>query len=121
MKALPGKLEFEPPYDLLLSGILSFGKLEEAEQTITKLEILRQRFLQSGDKKGVEYCRRVGMEGRKRAEMISRNKRVESRKRLLKKETALWFAIWLETPDLFADWLALRKETPEFKCLSVEH
>jgi hypothetical protein len=31
-------------------------------------------------------------------------------KRAEKEEIARWFAIWLQTPDLFSDWLALRKQ-----------
>jgi hypothetical protein len=29
-------------------------------------------------------------------------------------EIALWFQIWLETPNLFNDWLELRKSSPSF-------
>ena len=49
--------------------------------------------------------------------MISLNRRVGPVKRLIKEEAALWFRIWLETPDLFPEWLALRKTTDEFRNL----
>ncbi len=55
------------------------------------------------------------MLGRQRAEFISRNPIICLRKRLHKKEIAEWFKIWLETPALFDDWLAMRKNTPAFK------
>jgi len=32
-----------------------------------------------------------------------------------KEEIAGWFRIWLETPDVFFDWLDVRKQSPEFK------
>ena len=32
-----------------------------------------------------------------------------------KEEVAHWFAIWLETPGAFFDWLELRKQSPEFQ------
>jgi hypothetical protein len=111
------KLPFEPPYDSILDGILSFATLAETEETIHRLEDLRQRFRAASDKKGVEYCRQLARLGRQRAEMIARNARVGPAKQVLKREAALWFRIWLETPDLFADWLALRKQTDEFRRL----
>ncbi len=111
------KLQLDPPYDRVLRGVLAFGTLAETERTLKSLEDLRQRFLAASDKKGVEYCRQVGLLGLKRATMIARNRRVGADKRLLKNEAALWFHIWLETPDLFADWLALRKITAEFRRL----
>jgi hypothetical protein len=108
------KPSFDPPYDEILHGVLSFRTLADTEKTIARLENLRQRFLASSDKKGVEYCRLLGALGRKRAELIARNRRVNPAKRLQKREAALWFQIWLETPELFVDWLALRKKTGEF-------
>jgi hypothetical protein len=113
------ELLFDPPYDRVFEGVLAFGTLMETESTLTRLENLRQRFLAASDKKGVEYCRRLGRLGRERAEMISQNRHVHPNKRLLKQEAALWFRIWLETPDLFAAWLILRKLAPEYQKLSA--
>lgn len=101
----------EPPYDHLLKGLLSFSDLIQAEQTLHRLEDLRQRFLSAGDKKGVEYCRHLALLGRQRARAIGRNPRVGQQKRQEKQEIELWFGVWLETPDLFADWLELRKRS----------
>ena len=111
------ELQFEPPYDAMFRGILSFRTLAETEKTIDQLEKLRQRFLAASDKKGVAYCLCVGAAGRMRAEMIARNQRVHPVKRLQKQEAALWFAIWLDAPELFDDWRLLRKETGDFRQL----
>ena len=98
-------------------GILKFASLVEAEKTLTHLDILRRKYAQMSDKKGVEYCRRIARLGRHRAELISKNRRIGLLKRLQKKEIAGWFRIWLETPELFSDWLAMRKNTDAFKAL----
>ncbi len=116
-RSRPREPHFDPPYDSILSGILSFGTLAETERTVKRLENLRQRFLAASDKKGVDYCRRLGLLGRERATMISLNRRVNPGKRLVKAEAALWFRIWLETPELFTDWLALRKMSEDFRKL----
>ncbi len=111
------KLQLDAPYDALLAGILSFKTLADAESTLERLENLRQRFHAESDKKGVEYCRLIAVLGRRRAELIARNRQVSASKRLVKQEVALWFRIWLETPELFADWLSLRKRTPDYQRL----
>lgn len=111
------ELEMEHPYCIDLKGILSFSDFEEAENTIRRLEKLCRKYRKTSDKKGVEYCRRIALLGRVRAERIGRNKRVSLQKRLEKQEIAEWFRIWLETPVLFDDWLAMRKQTGEFKKL----
>jgi hypothetical protein len=111
MRYSPRELHFDPPYARLLEGILSFKDLDAAENTLRRLENLRQRFLTASDKKGVEYCRQIALLGRHRAELIGHSRRVGVKKRVQKIEIALWFQIWLETPELFWDWLELRKKT----------
>ncbi len=112
------ELEMEQPYCDDLKGILEFSDFAAAENTIRKLEILCRKYQKSSDKKGVVYCRSIALLGRRRAEVISRNSRVSLSKRLQKREIAEWFRVWLETPDLFSDWLAMRKEAEDFKKLA---
>jgi hypothetical protein len=116
---IPGKhdLQLDPPYNSIFEGILSFASLEKAEDTLRRLQNLRQRFVAAGDKKGMDYCRLTALAGRRRAEMIASNRKVGERKRLEKQEIALWFRIWLETPELFGDWIALRKSTDDYRKL----
>jgi hypothetical protein len=104
------EIRFDPPYDQIFHETLAFATLTETENTLLKLEELRQRFLAASDKKGVDYCHALARMGRERATMVAKNPRVKPENRSQKQESALWFQIWLETPDLFADWLALRKQ-----------
>jgi len=110
-------LAIEPPYREALAGILSFSSFAAAEETLRRLENLCRNYRAVSDKKGVEHCRQIAFQGRRRAELISRNPRVRLRKRLQKQEIAVWFRIWLETPEIFEAWLALRKGTREFQDL----
>ncbi len=118
MARLPKEIVIRPPYDEVLKGILSFRSFQDAERTLLRLEELRQKYLAECDDKGIEYCRQTALLGRRRAELISCNKRVQALKRRQKREIAFWFQIWLETPDLFKDWLELRKGTLSFLQLS---
>jgi hypothetical protein len=115
------RLKIDPPYCDILDSVLAFSSFEEAEKTIQRLDYLCRNYQLVSDKKGVDYCRRVAALGRQRAELISRNRRVNLLKRLQKKEIAQWFGIWLETPSIFKDWLSMRKSTEEFqKLLNAE-
>jgi hypothetical protein len=113
----PTGLDLEKPYCDDLKGILAFSDFSEAERTIENLQKLCRKYEKASDKKGIEYCRKIGLLGRRRAELISRNKRVGLQKRLQKREIAEWFRVWLETPTLFSDWLLMRKRTEDFKKL----
>jgi hypothetical protein len=117
MPSTPARLRIDPPYDRVFEGVLAFATFESAENSLGRLEKLRQGYEAAGDKKGVEYCRRIAREGRRRAELIARNRRVGIKKRLQKQEIAVWFRVWLETPGLFEDWLALRKSSGGFRKL----
>jgi hypothetical protein len=110
-------LQIDQPYREVLSGILAFSTFDEAEQTLKRLEKICRNYQEASDKKGVAYCRQIAALGRRRAELISLNKKVALQKQLQKKEIATWFKVWLETPAIFEDWLSLRKSTEEFRIL----
>jgi hypothetical protein len=102
-------------YEDEFRDVLRFATLEEAEQSIARLDALRRRFEAEGDAAAVERARELARTGRRRAEMIARNRRIAPAKRAEKTEIAGWFALWLEQPGAFFDWLELRKLSPEFQ------
>jgi hypothetical protein len=107
-------LVIDSPYDSELNGILSFRTFADAERTLLRLQELRQKYIAEGDDKGHEYCRQIALLGRRRAELVGRNRNVSEAKRKQKIEVASWFRVWLETPDLWQDWLELRKASRSF-------
>jgi hypothetical protein len=110
-------LELIPPYDKVLNRMLCFKTFADCATTLRRLNDLRRDYLSRGDLKGVEQCRAVALLGRKRSEAISRNKKVMHQKREQKREMAGWFRLWLENPDIFLEWLSLRKDSEEFQSL----
>jgi hypothetical protein len=50
-------------------------------------------------------------------ELIASSSRTSDKDRQLAAEVAQWLAVWLQTPQIFADWFALRRETAEFRQL----
>jgi hypothetical protein len=107
--------EAEERFEEEFEDILHFKTLSDAEVSLTRLDELLRRFRAHGEKAAVERVMEIARLGKRRAEMISHNRKVEGPKREEKKEIAEWFRIWLETPDAFFDWLEVRKASPEFR------
>ena len=107
--------EAEEQYEEEFEDLLHFKTLEDAEVSVMRLDELMRKFRSQGEHAAVERVLNVARLGKRRAEMISRNPKVEAPKRAEKEEIANWFRIWLENPDAFFDWLDLRKQSPEFQ------
>jgi hypothetical protein len=107
--------EAEEEYEEEFEDLLHFKTLEDAEISIMRLDELMRKFRAHGENAAVERVLNVARLGKRRAEMIARNHKVEPQKRAEKEEIAGWFRIWLETPDAFFDWLDVRKQAPDFQ------
>ena len=105
----------EGRYEEQFEDLLHFSTLDEAEMCLVRLDELLRKFASEGERAAGERVREVALLGRRRAEMIARNNKVDAQKRAEKEEVAHWFAIWLETPGAFFDWLEVRKQSPEFQ------
>jgi hypothetical protein len=107
--------EAEDQFEEEFEDLLHFKTLGDAEVSLMRLDELLRRFKAHGEKAAAERVMEVARLGKRRAEMISRNHKVEPQKRLEKEEIANWFRIWLENPDAFFEWLEVRKQTPDFR------
>lgn len=107
--------EAEERFEEEFEDILHFKTLQDAEVSLTRLDELARRFRVHGEKAAVERVLEIARLGKRRAEMIALNRKVDARKREEKKEIAEWFRIWLETPEAFFDWLDVRKASSGFR------
>lgn len=96
-------------------NLIKFSDFKQAETTFKNLENLRQKYFRDGDKDGLRRLQAKAQQGRERAAMIGRNQNVKPKKREEKAEISEWFRIWLETPEIFAAWLNIRKKTADFQ------
>ena len=88
------------PLDLL--KLIQFQTLYEAGQAIAALA-------SRGDD-----GRRAARRAKQEAEWVARNPRVRERVRQEREEIALWFGIWLQTPEVFPVWLEIRRNSADF-------
>jgi hypothetical protein len=109
------KADTEGLYEEEFHDLLHFATLEDAEMCIVRLDELFRKFKEDGEHAAAERVLEVARLGRRRAEMIARNHKVETEKRAEKEEIMQWFKVWLETPGAFFDWLEVRKSSPDFQ------
>ena len=107
--------EAEDQFEEEFEDLLHFKTLGDAEVSLMRLDELLRRFKAHGEKAAAERVLEVARLGKRRAEMISRNHKVEAYKRSEKEEISNWFRVWLENPDAFFDWLEVRKQAPDFR------
>jgi len=109
------KADTQGQYEEEFQDLLYFATLEDAEMCIMRLDELFRKFKEDGERAAMERVLEVARMGRRRAEMIARNHKVDAEKRAEKEEVMHWFQVWLDTPDAFFDWLEVRKASPDFQ------
>jgi hypothetical protein len=97
-----------PPDDLNFSG------LAEASVSIKKLDALRREFEQNSERERLDRLRQMTLGFKQDALRMAGSQRVERQKRMEAREIAQWLTVWLQSPDIFEDWLSLRQRSPEF-------
>lgn len=105
----------ESKYDAMFRNILKFSDFKQTVISLRQLENLRKKFTAENDREGLRLVRETALKGKQRAGMISRNPKVDQKKREEKKEIAEWFTIWLQNPQIFENWIELRQKSKDFK------
>ena len=103
------------PYEAVFRNVLKFSTFDDAAASIKRLENLRREFKRRSDKEGMRRVHETVLKGKQRAQMIARNPSVNERKRAEKEEIAEWFTVWLRQPEIFDDWVALRRRSKDFR------
>src|SRR6185295_9446597 len=88
--------------------------LSQAEALIRSFEALRRQFEEAEDRPAISRLTEQAIEARDFAQSAARNPENGKDLRALQKEICEWFRIWIQTPNLFADWIELRKSSPNF-------
>ncbi len=89
--------------------------LKKAESLIKRLEKLRQRAANSGELKASKETREVAISARQLAELLAKDRKLNSIQRAEQAEIAEWLKVWIQTPSLFADWLDLHQRSTDFR------
>jgi hypothetical protein len=82
---------------------------DELESSLIAMEREYARSMAEGEAVRARACRRVVIDAKDRARLVSRNTKVDPAKRAEKAEMVEWMLVWLENPQIFASWVELRK------------
>ena len=104
--------EFKGLEDLVTGRPL---RLKKAETLIKRLEKLRRSSEGSGNQIAARQARNMAISGRQTAELLAKDRKLNQTERAEQAEIAEWLKVWIQTPSLFADWLDLRRRSPEFQ------
>jgi hypothetical protein len=97
------------------SGDLSFDSLVSALESFAKLEKKRLELKRRGDGKGAERLTEFVNGARKDSQLRARSKIIDKAERKQATEISQWLTVWLQAPELFPDWLDLRRRSSEFR------
>ena len=90
-------------------------RLKKAEALIKRLEKLRNNSEGSGDQTTLKQVRNMVVNARQVAESLARDLTLDQIERAEQTELAEWLKVWIQTPNLFEDWLDLRRRSPDFR------
>lgn len=98
---------------LELCDRVHFHDFAAAEASLRDLEREYEAARAASDGQRAQDCRRAVLRAKERLNMMLRRRGLSPDKRAEKQEMLGWFRVWLETPELFSDWLDLRKRELE--------
>ena len=90
---------------------LTFGTLDAANALIEKVETLRRQF--ENEAAIAERLRHEVRQFKTELDLLAANEKAPHRE--LAQEVAQWLTIWLQTPQIFGEWLSLRRSTDDFQ------
>ena len=94
---------------------LDFSDLSSALEAVVQLEERRLQLQVDNEAAGLKGLRDIVVTARQDSLMRARSKILDSGLREQLKEISQWLAVWLQSPELFSDWLDLRRRSPEFR------
>jgi hypothetical protein len=100
--------------EAMFQEALNFGDLAEGFASIQKLESWRSKLTFDSDEAGLRRLRAAARKIREDCLLVGRSEIVDEGKRVAAAEIAQWLGIWLKQPEIFADWLDLRKRSSDF-------
>jgi hypothetical protein len=103
------------PYDAMFFKIMKLADLGQTHGTIRNLENLRKKLAGENDKEGLRRLREKALKGKSRALEMAADQRLENTARLENAEIAEWLTIWLQSPEIFDNWVTLRQNSADFK------
>ena len=92
-----------------LRGRVHFRDPQAAASSLSDLQREFEEARRRGDRQRAEDCRSAVRQAKDRLRLVLRRSDLSPEKKEVKQELLRWFLVWLETPELFSQWLELRR------------
>lgn len=93
------------PYDAVFLNILDTSGFPQTLSSLRRMENLRRRFASDQDKDGTRILRQLAIDEKERLQGGS----------VIDREIAEWLTIWLGSPEIFENWITLRRSSADFR------
>lgn len=103
------------PYDAALRGLVDMSDLSAALRSIKRAEGLRRKLTIEKDREGLRLLRVDVLEAKQKALDLASKKKAAPSERAAQKEIAEWLTLWLQSPEVFDNWISLRRGSADFK------
>ena len=105
----------DQPHEAEFRNLINAGDLDSVERSVRRAENLRKKFLSEHDKDGIRLLREEVIEVKQRMQKDSRDRKVSVDDRHLYGEIADWLTLWLQSPEIFENWIKIRRASADFK------
>ena len=105
-------------FELFGPDELRFGTLGEARHSFTLIEELRMSLEAEQDLKGLQKLRDLVLGWKKDLQLVIESP-LTTEGKSMSREVVQWLTVWLRDPRLFANWLDLRQNSPDFRRLEL--
>jgi len=102
-------------YEAEFRNLIKTDSLAQTLRTIRQAENLHRKFVSAGDKEGIRLIRHDVIHAKERARELSQSQKSTPESRAMNAEIAEWLTIWLQSPEIFDNWVTLRRRSADFK------
>ena len=103
------------PYDAAIQDLFDLTDLKTLHSSLKKAENLRRVLFSRNDNTALRLLRNRAIEMKKIAASTANDVRRPEILRRVQAEAAEWISLWLQSPELFENWVLLRRASEDFK------
>ena len=103
------------PHEAAIQDLFDLADLSTLHSSLRKAEDLRKTLLSRNDNIALRFLRNRAIEMKKVAASTANDPRRPEDLRGVQAEAAEWITLWLQSPELFENWVKLRRSSEEFK------
>jgi len=102
------------PLEHFLTTIFTSQTIRDTHISIRRIDLLRRRLEAENDRLDLAAVRKTAIEAKERCRSVATDTKANRARRAEAAEAAEWLRIWLESPEIFEHWAALRIESKDF-------